>query len=296
LDYFWLFSLLAPVCLAASNLVDNHVLHARLSDPVAYDIVTTWASIPIAVVIFLEWRVSFGFDALVVGTAVGFAFAFLFILYNMAMMKEQGTNVVSVMYTSPIFIAIMAAVFLGEKLAVANYLGILLLVSSALLVLYRRIDAKNMALGIILVYAVASSVSRVVTKSALEDVDVWSYYFWFLVGGAMGTAILAALRPRSLGVAFRKMDARLLLLIAATTAFATMGLILLYSAFSLGSVALASGLTAIQPTVLFVYSAILLRLRPGSIPPERITGRWANARKAGAVLLIVLGAMALTGA
>ncbi|HYB06762.1 MAG TPA: EamA family transporter [Nitrososphaerales archaeon] len=295
MEYFWLFSLLAPICLGASNLVDNHVLHARLSDPVAYDIVTAWSTVPIAVCIFLEWRVSFAFDAWFVGTAVGFAFAFLFILYNIAMMREQGTNVVSVIYTSPLFIAVLALVFLGEKLSVTNYMGILLLVSSAFLVLYRRIDAKNIALGIILVYAFASSVSRVVTKSALEDVDVWSYFFWFLVGGIMGTTILAALRPRSLSLVLRTLDARLLLLIIATTAFSTLGLVFLYSAFSLGSVALASGLSAIQPTVVFVYSTVLLRIRPGAIPAERITGRWADARKIGAVLLIVLGAAALTG-
>jgi drug/metabolite transporter (DMT)-like permease len=295
MDNFWLFSLLAPVCLAASNLIDNHVLHKRLSDAVAYDIVTTWATVPIAIGIFLGWKVSFAFDAWFVGSAVGFAFAFLFILYNLAMIKEQGTNVVSVIYTSPLFIAILAAVFLAERLTAINYAGILLLVFSAVLVLYRRIDMKNVALGFILAYAFAASVSRVVTKSALESVDVWSYYFWFLVGGIIGTAILAVLRPRSLSAAVKKMDATLLLLIAATVGISTVGLLLLYSAFSLGSVALASGLSAIQPTVLFVYSTVLLRLRPGAIPPERITGRWANARKVGAVLLIALGALALTG-
>ena len=295
MDYFWLFSLLAPICLAGSNLIDNHVLHARLSDPVAYDIVTAWPTVPIAAAIFLEWRVSFAFDAWFVGTAVGIAFAFLFILYNFAMMKEQGTNVVSVIYTSPIFVAILAIVFLGEQLTVTNYVGILLLVSSAFLVLYRRIDAKNVTLGIILVYAFASSVSRVVSKSVLEGVDVWSYFFWFLVGGIIGTSILAAFRPKSVSVALKKLDAQLLVLIVTTAALGALGLVFLYSAFSLGSVALASGLSAIQPTVVFVYSAILVRLRPGAIPAERITGRWADARKIGAVLLIILGAMALTG-
>jgi len=262
---------------------------------VAYDIVTTWPTIPIAVAIFLEWKVSFAFDAWFVGTAVGIAFAFLFILYNFAMMREQGTNVVSVIYTSPIFVAIMAVVFLGEQLTITNYVGILLLVSSAFLVLYRRIGAKNVTLGIILVYAFASSVSRVVTKGALEGVDVWSYFFWFLVGGIIGTTILAGLRPKSVSAAVRKLDARLSLLIVATTALGSLGLVFLYSAFSLGSVALASGLSAIQPTLVFVYSAILVRLRPDAIPTERISGRWADARKIGAVLLIILGAIALTG-
>ena len=287
--------MLTPVCLAVSNMIDNHVLHARLDDPVSYDIMTTWLTLPVAIAIFLAWKVSFAFDAWFVGTAVGFAFAFLFILYNVAMMREQGTNVVSLIYTSPLFVAILALVFLGEKLSALNYAGILILTSSAFLVLYKRISTKNFALGIILVYAFCSAVARVATKSALEAVDVWSYFFWFLMGGIGGTIILVALRPKKLAAAWGRVDAQLLLLIAATTGFSTLGLLLLYSAYSLGSVVLASGLTAIQPTIVYFYSVILLRIHPGAIPPEKVLGRWANARKIVAVILVVLGVLALTG-
>ena len=295
-NYFWLFSLLVPFCLAVSNVIDNHVLHVRLNDPISYDIISTWFTIPVAIGVFLAWRVSFAFEAWFVGTAVGFAFAFLFVLYNYAMMKEQGTNVVSLIYTSPLFVAILALVFLGDELSFTNYLGILALILSAFLVLYKRIDAKNIALGIILVYAFFSAVARVASKSALEDVDVWSYFFWFLVGGIGGTAVLAAIKPRGLAAAVRKVDKRLFLLIAATTGFATFGFVLLYSAFSFGSVVLASSLSAIQPTVVFLYSAILNRIRPGAIPSERTLGGWATARKVGGVILIIIGVLALTGA
>jgi drug/metabolite transporter (DMT)-like permease len=294
-NYFWLFSLLVPVCLAISNVIDNYVLHARLDDPVSYDIITTWLTLPVAVAIFLAWKVSFTFEAWFVGTAVGFAFAFLFILYNFAMMKEQGTNVVSLIYTSPLFVAILALVFLGEELSMTSYFGVFILILSAFLVLYKRIDTKNVALGIILVYAFFSAVARVATKSALENVDVWSYFFWFLVGGICGTVLLAGIRPKRLAAAWRRVDRRLFLLIVATTSFSTLGFVLLYTAFSLGSVVLASGLTAIQPTIVFFYSSILLRIRPGAVPPERASGRWVNARKIGAVILIILGVLALTG-
>ena len=94
----------------------------------------------------------------------------------------------------------------------------------------------------------------------------------------------------------RKVDKRLFLLIAATTGFATFGFVLLYSAFSFGSVVLASSLSAIQPTIVFLYSAILNRIRPGVIPSERTLGGWATARKVGAVILIIIGVLALTGA
>jgi len=295
-NYFWLFSVLVPFCLAGSNIIDNYVLHVRLDDPVSYDILTTWLTIPVAVAVFLVWKVSFAFNAWFVGTAVGFAFAFLFILYNFAMMKEQGTNVVALIYTSPLFVAVLALVFLGEQLTLTNYLGILILILSAFLVLYRKLDAKNIALGVILVYAFFSAAARVASKSALENVDIWSYFFWFLVGGILGTLILAAIRPRRLAAAWRRVDARLLLLFIATTSLGELGFVLLYSAISIGSVVLASGLSAIQPTLVLVYSAILVRVRPGVIPAERASGRWAGARKIAAVVLIILGVLALTGA
>jgi drug/metabolite transporter (DMT)-like permease len=293
-NYFWVFSLLAPVCLAVSNVVDNHVLHARLKDPISYNILCTWPTLPVAVVIFLVWKVSFAFDAWFVGTAIGFAFSFLFVLYNMAMMREQGTNVVSVIYISPLFVAILAAVFLRETLSVINYAGIILLIASAFLVLYRRISTKNLALGIILAYGFASAVARVASKSALESVDIWSYFFWFLIGGLIGTAILAALWSRQLRVAWTKLDSSLTFLILTTSGFSTLGLVLLYSAFSLGPVVIASGLTAVQPTVVFLYTTILTRFRPDAVPPERIKGRWSDVRKIGAVMLIVMGTFALT--
>jgi len=296
MNFFWLFALLAPICFSASNLVDNHVLHKRLNDPVSYDVLTIWPTAPIAIVILLAKRVSFAFDAWFVGGAVGFTFAFLVILYCFAMMREQGTSVVSVIYTSPLFVAILAVLFLGERLSAINYAGVLSLVASAFLVLYKRVGTKNLALVLMLVYALMSAVARVVTKSALEDVDIWSYFFWFLVGGVAGSLVLAALRWPNLEKAIRRLDTATCLLICATTAFSTVGLVLLYSAFSLGSVTIASGLTAISPTVLFLYSGALVRLHPGAIPPERITGRGATARKMGAVLLIILGALALTGA
>jgi drug/metabolite transporter (DMT)-like permease len=295
-NYFWLFSLLVPFCLAGSNVIDNYVLHERLDDPISYDIITTWLTIPIAVAIFLAWRVSFAFDAWFVGTAIGFAYAFLFILYNFAMMKEQGTNVVSLIYTSPLFVAVLAFAFLGEELSAINYFGILTLILSAFLVLYKRMNAKNIGLGIIIVYAFFSAVARVASKSALENVDVWSYFFWFLVGGIVGTAILAAIRPKRLATAWKRVDTRLFLLLVTTTAFGEVGFVLLYSAFSLGSVVLASGLAAIQPTLVFLYSSVLSRIRPGVIPSERTPGRWAVARKIGAVILIIIGVLALTGA
>jgi drug/metabolite transporter (DMT)-like permease len=292
-DYYWLFALLAPAFFAVSNVIDNHVLHSRMRDPVSYNILTTWPTLPMALLILAARPVSLAFGAWFVGTAVGFVFAFLFVLYTTAMMREEGTNVVSVLYTSPLFVAVLASIFLGERLSGLNYAGIGLLVLSAFLILYRRIGSGNLVLGAMVVYALGSAVARVAAKSALENVDIWSYFFWFLIGGVIGTAILAMIWRRRLSATLRRLDAGTSTLVLATSCISTIGLVFLYTSFSLGSVAIASGLTAIQPMVVFLFTSVLVRFRPGAIPLERLTGRWAYARKVGAALLIVLGAFAL---
>ena len=86
------------------------------------------------------------------------------------------------------------------------------------------------------------------------------------------------------------------MLVLTTSVVSTAGLALLYSAFSAGPVAVASGLTAIQPTLVLLYTTVLVRFRPDAIPSERVTGRWVSVRKLGAVVLIIMGVFALTGA
>ena len=292
---YWLCAFLCPAFFALGNLIDNHVLHARLRDPVSYDILTIWPLVSVAALIFLLTPVSFGFDAVVVGGSVGLASAFLSIVYCVAMMREQGTNVVSIAYTNPLYVAVFASVFLGESLTLANYIGIVLLVGSATLVLYRRVSMRNLTLGIVLAYAVALATTRVVAKAALGGVDVWSYLLWFIVGQCLGTVVLVAFRRKNFSESWHKLDSRLVLLILATTFLSFTGLVFLYSAFSLGSVTLASGMAAIQPSVLLVYSTVASKFHPEAFPPETIKGRWVNLRKVGAVILIVLGALALIG-
>jgi len=292
---YWLCAFLCPAFFALGNLIDNHVLHARLRDPVSYDILTIWPLVPIAALIFLSTPVSFGFDAVVVGGSVGLASAFLSIVYCVAMMREQGTNVVSIAYTNPLYVAVFASVFLGESLTLVNYIGIILLVGSATLVLYRRVSMRNLTLGIVLAYAVALAITRVVAKAALGGVNVWSYLLWFIIGQCLGTVVLVAFRRKDFSESWHKLDSRLVLLILATTFLSFAGLVFLYSAFSLGSVTLASGMAAIQPSVLLVYSTVASNFHPEAFPPETIKGRWVNLRKVGAVILIVVGALALIG-
>src|SRR5208337_653092 len=166
---FLLLALLAPLCWAGANLVDNHILSKRLRDPVAYDVLEIWVGSIFAVLILISVKVSLEFDAYFYGTLVGLGFSGLYVLYDIGMMKEEGTRVVSLIYTLPLYVAVISWFVFGEELVVRNYLGIVLLVVSAFLVSYKKLTRSNVStsgLLMVIFFAIGSACTRIVSKFA----------------------------------------------------------------------------------------------------------------------------------
>jgi len=292
---FWLLALLAPATLAIGNLIDNHLLHMAIRDPVTYDIITIIPSPIFGAMIPLFTRVSMSMVAIATGTAIGFSFAFMWVLYDVGMMKEEGTSVVSIVYTIPLYVAFLSWLFLGEVLTLANYAGIFMLLLSVLLVFYRR--TSHHALLLALVYAVFGAVTRVVSKPVLGQVDVWSYLFWVVVGQCIGALALSC-RPSyrvRLRKSIRSLQPLTVLFVGITASATFVGYLFLYSAISLGPVALASGITAVQPFILLLYTTAVLWRWPGSLPVDEVEDKYSSIRKIAATALIIVGTAALTG-
>jgi drug/metabolite transporter (DMT)-like permease len=291
---FWLLAFMAPMTLAVGNLVDNHLLHRAIRDPVTYDVITIMPSLVFGALIPLFTRVSASLVAIAAGTAIGFSFALMWVLYDVGMMKEEGTSVVSIVYTIPLYVAVLSWLFLGEVLTAIGYAGIAMLLLSVLLVFYRR--ASHHALLLALAYAVFGAVTRVVSKPVLGQVDVWSYMLWVVVGqnlGALALSCWPAYRQR-LRKSIASLRPATVLLVVVTASATFGGYFFLYSAISLGPVALASGITAVQPFVLLVYSTAVLLRWPGSLPVDEVKDRYSSLRKVLAAALIILGTLALT--
>ncbi len=293
---FLLLAALAPLSWAASNLVDNYLLSKKLSDAIAYDVLTILISSVFAVLIFVSVKVSVGFDAFFYGTLVGLAFSGLYVLYNIGMMKEEGMQVVSVIYTLPLYVALFSWLFLGEGLDAQNYLGIVLLCASAIMISYKTITRSNLStsgLLVVFVFAIGSAMTRVVSKFALAGVDVWSYLFWFTVGEIIGAFLLLSHRPyrERLGNAIHSIGRGVWILVCTTTLLGFIGYLSFYSAISIGSVSIASGVSAWSPTVIWVYSLVVAKVRPGLLPAVRV--RKSPYLKMGAVTLIIVGTLLL---
>jgi drug/metabolite transporter (DMT)-like permease len=291
---FLLLAFLAPVMWALSNLIDRYILSKKLRDPFSYNIITIGFALTFVILIFLSVKVSTEFDAYFYGTLVGLTFSALYILYNKAMATEEGSRVVSLIYTMPIYVAIFSKVFLGEVLGLWTYVGIALLTLSAVLVSYKKITKKTLltsGLVLILIYAIFSAATRVISKSALADVDVWSYLFWAGIGETVGAMLMIAAPGvrHNLKRDIATIKKETCVLLFSTELFTFMGFAFFYMAISIGSVSIASSVTALQPFIFLTCALVLTEFFPRLIKEE--VDRSTIYLKLAAVILIVIGTL-----
>ncbi len=288
---WFIFALLAPIIFAVCNIIDKYVLTKKLKDPTSYNILALSLNvIPLATLPFFI-RISLGFSAFL-AIVNGFVLSGMFIIYNKAIMKEEATRIISLMYTQPIFVALFSLIILGEQQSLQKYLGIIILIASAILISYNRTKGKfhlSYAILLILIYAVMSSLMKILTKYALYNVDYWGFFFWSIVGNFIGISLLVAvpLIRRRLTKQVIKLDKRTWLFILASDVFWWFGSIIFFIALSIGYVSLTVALMSIQPLAVFILTLILTIHRPKVLREEISRGN--IILKLLAIILIFIG-------
>ena len=293
---FWVLAFLTPLFWGIGVVIDKYVLSVRnLLHYLSYDVFAIWLSAPFAVLILLTAKVSLGLGAYI-GIGVGFAYCFLYAVYDYGISKKDATDVIAITYTSPLFVAAVSWVILSEKLGVVNYLGVVLLMLSALVIGYKGIGKKNPALAYVLVFAVGIAIARVFSKVALAGVgvDAWSYLFWYTLGENVGAVLLglALLKTGRLDSRISALSAKGLGIIVAGVILTFAGYYAFYSAISSGPVTSASGVTALTPSLVLVFSLAVPDLRKEALSKN---SGWRSTllRRVIAVILIVAGTLAI---
>ena len=224
----------------------------------------------------------------------GFAQVILWAAYLQALQTEETSRVAALVYVFPVFVFLGAFVFLGEILTIKDYAGGTLLVLSAFLVSYRpaKKDGRNgglsPALKYMAVFWVFTASYALAAKYLLSFMNEWHLIFWTSLGGFM--MVLPLLGMKSI----RKEVSEYLLIspyifsvLMADEIFDFLGRSAFIFAYSVGSVALVSSVSALQPFITLFYVVLLGLFVPGILPEEM--DRRTIALKIAAILLIVAG-------
>jgi drug/metabolite transporter (DMT)-like permease len=289
--WFWL-AILTAALWAVSNIIDKVLVSRHIKNPTSYVIFTLY--VQLAYITFLGgiFSLNFVWPMSLYALGIGALFAIAAFLYWKAMKAEEASRVISLSYLIPFVVAVLAALTLGEILTPYKYVGIALLVSSALLVSFRKIEDHihvSPALATILIAVVLWGAVETAEKWALGSLDIISLLFYMMLG-ASATLSPLLLKPAT-RAGFRQvlgMKKRMLAMGFASELFTMLGSLAFFKALTYGQVSLVAALTSLQPTFVLLFAILLSALVPHILKED--IGRKTLIFKAIAVALIIAGA------
>jgi len=296
MDWF-IFAFVATIFWAVGVVIDKYILTKHMQNPFTYQLLYTITESPV-MLLLLFTPISSALPWSLLGIVAGLGIYPGIILYFKAMAIEESSRVISLWYTSSIFVLLLAYVFLGEKLSLPSYLGVLLLVLGAMFVSYRKGKGKkpviSPALGLILASGLVFAGYEILTKYVLNAIDYFSYLFWNFVGTSIvGFSLFCVPKIRGIFLSdIKRVNRTALLWRIINTSLSLIGTVLYYIAISSGPVSLVSAASSLEPFFVFVIILMLSLFVPRILKEE--IGKRVVAVKALSIILIVAGAWLIT--
>ena len=205
--------------------------------------------------------------------------------------REEVSRVVPVVYTYPIFVAIMATALLGESLRCLQWLAIIIVVAGAVLVSMTQGSSGSIRWrGRLLILFSASllfGMADIAAKYALAYISFWNV-FCLSAFSMSGLFLSVSVRPQVVEQVI-KMERRksAMGLLAFDATLAPVGTTLAFWALERGPVSLVSTIISSRPMFVLVAALILSRLAPMFL--EWRYGKWPLAMRVIATAMIVSG-------
>lgn len=298
----WVFLALgSALAFAVVSALDKILIQRFVTNPRAFIVLVGLIQFGLAAVVLPFAKFSgYGLDTALISCLSGFLAGIYLVLMFWVMRMQDVSRVVPITSTHPIFVAILAQVFLGEVISVLAWAGIVVTVGGAALMSFgpttrrsERGQSQWVPFALLMVSSLAFGLSQYLTKVVADDIDVWSMFVWRGIG--LGTACVGIMVRRSM---FPDLVRAIRDPVAISLAVFTEGLLVLVAvilqllAIYSGPVSLAVTVMAIRPLFVFILG-ILLSLGVSRVLDEPLEGR-ILATKMAAIGMTVGGIIAVT--
>jgi len=296
----WVFLALTSTIIAAFiNILDSHYMTKRMPGWRAYVVICDVFTLPLSIVMLmlipLPANIGLRPYFALLGSSCASIFASILILQ--AMKKEHISRISPLISTSPVFVAVLAFLFLGERLSRLQIMGVAAVVIGAILVSLKwdaesRGSLKLRPVFILIGSAVLIAISGTLNKYALGYMSFWNdATIQFFLSSSLFLAI--CVRPSVLRqIAGLKQRNFTIGLAIFSQAVACVAMVLAYSAVQKGHVALVSAVMNSKPLFIFAFSMIVGRFAPNFLAPDHMS-RKSVLVKAGATVLVTAGLVAM---
>ena len=287
-------AILSAATMGIVSIIDSHLLSRRMPSFRAYMLLMGTVHLGYGLLLFYLFPLPEGIGiwpilvTLVAGTLRAAAVSIM--LYSLT--REDVSRVVPVVYSCPIFVAIMAIPLLGETLSYLEWLAIIIVVTGAVIISTEKSPtASTNRLGKLFLLLFVSSLffaaADIATKYVLAYVSFWNV-FSLSAFCLSGISLLVSMRP----VIFRQIkemkqrDSSIALL-AFNETLAPIGVVLAFRSMGRGPISLVSTIIGSRPAFVALYALILGYLFPRFL--IRTASRGMLALRLAATAMIVGG-------
>lgn len=262
-------AILSAATLGVVNIIDSHLLSKRMPSLRAFLMPVAIIYVVYGFILFALFPLPDSVPLLPMLVAIASAIlrtgAVTIMLY--VMKKEEISRIIPIVYTYPIFVAIMAVPLLGESLSYIEWLAIVTVVAGAVMISIKQSPTgKTTWLSKPLLSLFGSSLcfatADIASKYALNYLSFWNLS-WIGAFCLSAIFLIASLRPH-IWQQLSQMKQRnsTLGLISFNEALAMVGVILLLWAIERGPVSLVSTIIGSRPVFVFIFALMLSRVLP----------------------------------
>lgn len=272
------------------SLIDKFVLSHEMNDPILASVIagTMTSILFVFASLFSRNQIIISYNLILLSLFAGIVYTIAIYLYYYAVKKGEISKVVSFLSVTPIFVLILAFLFLNEKLILRNYFGIFLIVFGAFLISLKKNRNSEYSVSRVFLIVVGASILLSLRDFAVKygslQVSIWSILFWIGIGsGLMSFYLFYKHHPH-----VRKKAKKGIKHLFLGRFVSSISLLLFLIAVSLGPVSLVSALVKIQVLFIFIGATALSNFKPHFIK-EKITSS-IILQKLIAITIIIAGA------
>lgn len=263
----WLFaSLGSTIVFTAVSALDKILIHRSVPNSRTFIVMVglTQLLMALCLLYWSSWD-GYGMSEAAIALASGLTSGAYLVLMFWIMGRQDVSRVIPVTSTYPVFVAILAQMFLGEVLGVWAWAGIAATVAGAALMSLgptaraeERGGGEVWAFSLLMAASLGFGLSQFLTKLVADDMDVWTLMMWRAAGN--GAACVLPIIGRGgvsdLGRTLRRPLSVGMILFAEGVVVFVAALLLTLAIYD-GPVSLVSTVMATRPLFVFGLGALL---------------------------------------
>ena len=289
----WVFLvIIASAMWGIGNIIDQALRKRHIKDSVTLTIYFGLSGILLlSILLFKKMMVLDIIDILIL-LFTGAIWIVSALLYVHSISIEEVSRVIPLWELSPIFVLIMAFLFLGERLTQQQLLAFFLIFVGCLLISVRQIKGLftfSKAFFPMLLSGFIFAVSNIILKFMYSRIDVWTALVWLGVGEVMCSLIILSFKKYRTNFmkSIKSIKPKIAGVVAVNESMATLGRVMYNYALLIGPTSLVYALSGTQSVFVFLYATLFSFFLPKIIKEE--INKKVILPKIIAIILILIG-------